>query len=77
MGRLLLILICLWLTAPALAAPSLPAVTIVPNAEGGQTWSLSLQILLLMTSLTLLPAAMLASCMAAARSFSLAKKPVT
>lgn len=44
----------------ALAAPAgLPAVTIVPAAGGGETWSLSLQILVLMTALTLLPSALL------------------
>jgi len=44
----------------ALAAPAgLPAVTIVPAAGGGETWSLSLQILALMTALTLLPSALL------------------
>ena len=42
------------------AAPAgLPAVTITPAAGGGETWSLSLQILALMTALTLLPSALL------------------
>ncbi len=47
--------------APAvLAAPvGLPAVTVLPAAGGGETWSLSLQILALMTALTLLPSALL------------------
>ncbi|TVR60644.1 MAG: flagellar biosynthetic protein FliP [Candidatus Competibacteraceae bacterium] len=55
-GGLLLALLC----GSALAAPAgLPAVTITPTADGGETWSLSLQVLALMTALTLLPAALL------------------
>ena len=37
----------------------LPALTSVPSAGGGQTYSLSLQTLLLLTSLTFLPAALM------------------
>ena len=45
---------------PALAAPAgLPALTVQPAAGGGQTWTLSVQVLLLMTALTLLPALLL------------------
>jgi flagellar biosynthetic protein FliP len=47
---------------PALAfaqAPGLPALTSTPAPGGGQTWSLSLQTLLLLTSLSFLPAALL------------------
>ncbi len=54
------------LAAPAAAPitdpvtlPSLPALTVTPNGQGGQTWSLSLQVLALMSMLTLLPAALL------------------
>jgi flagellar biosynthetic protein FliP len=48
------------LAAPALAAQgALPAFTSTPSSGGGQTYSLSLQTLLLMTSLTFLPAALL------------------
>jgi flagellar biosynthetic protein FliP len=54
-GVLLLIL----LSGPVLAAPGLPAITITPNENGGETWSMSLQILALMTALTLLPSALL------------------
>ncbi|HCB14843.1 MAG TPA: flagellar biosynthetic protein FliP [Gammaproteobacteria bacterium] len=44
----------------ALAAPAgLPALTITPTEGGGETWSMSLQILALMTALTLLPSALL------------------
>jgi len=41
------------------AATGLPAVTVTTNPGGGQTYSLTLQILILMTVLTLLPAIML------------------
>ena len=41
------------------AATGLPAVTVTSNPGGGQTYSLTLQILILMTVLTLLPAIML------------------
>ncbi len=48
------------LALPSLAtAAGLPAVTVVDNAEGGQTWTLSLQVLALMTALTFLPALVL------------------
>ncbi|MDE2250890.1 MAG: flagellar type III secretion system pore protein FliP [Gammaproteobacteria bacterium] len=42
----------------ALAAPGIPAVT-VHNGAGGQTYSLTIQLLALMTAITLLPAALL------------------
>ena len=48
------------LLAPAAEAAGLPALSVTPNAGGGQSYSLSLQVLLLMTALTLLPAALLA-----------------
>jgi len=45
---------------PALAgAAGLPAVTVQAGPDGGQTWSLSVQVLVLMTALTLLPALLL------------------
>ena len=40
-------------------AQGVPAVTVATGADGAETWSLSLQALALMTSLTLLPAALL------------------
>jgi len=43
----------------AQAAPGLDAITVTSNGAGGQTYTLSIQILLLMTFLTLLPAALL------------------
>jgi flagellar biosynthetic protein FliP len=47
-------------TAPcALAQTGLPALSVTPSAEGGQTYTLSIQLLALMTALTLLPAALL------------------
>ena len=52
----------LLLGLPLLAAAQqngLPALTSVPSAGGGQTYSLSLQTLLLLTSLTFLPAALM------------------
>ncbi len=54
-GALLIVL-----SSMAQAAPDgLPAVTITPTEGGGETWSLSLQILALMTAMTLLPSALL------------------
>ena len=41
------------------AAEGIPAVLIQSDVEGGETWSVSLQALVLMTTLTLLPAAIL------------------
>ncbi len=49
----------LLLSHPALAADGLAAVTVKPAAGGGQTYSVSLQVLALMTALTLLPAALM------------------
>jgi len=45
--------------AAAEAAPALPALTVRSDGAGGETWSLSVQILLLMTALTLLPAGLM------------------
>jgi flagellar biosynthesis protein FliP len=44
---------------PGFAEPTLPAVTATPVAGGGTEYSLSIQVLMLMTLLTLLPAALL------------------
>ncbi len=41
------------------AAPALTAFEVTTNANGGETWSVSLQILALMTALTFLPAALM------------------
>ena len=47
------------LPIPALAETGLPAVTIQSAAGGGQTYSLTIQVLLLMTAVTMLPAILL------------------
>ena len=49
----------LLLPATALAQPGLAAVTVMPAAGGGETYTLSIQILALMTALTLLPAGLI------------------
>lgn len=56
---LLLILAAGFATSAVSAQPLIPAVTVAAAPNGGQTYSLSLQILGLMTALTLLPAAVL------------------
>ena len=55
----IIILLLVSISAVWAAPAGLPAVTITPAAGGGETWSLSLQILALMTALTLLPSALL------------------
>ncbi len=57
---ILLLLIGLWLLPiSAWAENSLPLINTTPSATGGQDYSLSLQTLILLTSLTFLPAALL------------------
>jgi flagellar biosynthetic protein FliP len=58
-GQRLLALMLLILPVTVQAMPALPAVTLVTDANGGQSYSLTLQILVLMTVLTLLPAFLL------------------
>jgi flagellar biosynthetic protein FliP len=55
-----LLLLAGLLPLSALAQPGLPALSVSTDPDGAQTWSLSLQVLVLMTALTLLPAAFLA-----------------
>ena len=43
----------------ALSETGIPALTVSPESDGGETWSLSLQALMLMTLLSMLPALML------------------
>jgi flagellar biosynthetic protein FliP len=43
----------------ALAAPGVQALNVTPSADGGQTYSLSIQVLLFMTALSLLPGALI------------------
>lgn len=52
-------LLCLLVGTTVWAEPSLPAVTVKPDAGGGETWSLSVQALMLMTLLSMLPALLL------------------
>ena len=56
----LLLLILALTPAAAFADISMPAVAVQAAANGGQTYSLTFQILILMTALTLLPALLLA-----------------
>ena len=53
------LLIVTVLPVAAAAEPGLPALTVQSAAGGGQTYSLTLQILMLMTAVTLLPAILL------------------
>ena len=55
----LLFLLCLVVTSTAYAAPGLEALTVETTVDGDQKYSLSIQALVLMTVLTLLPAALL------------------
>ncbi|MGA7800583.1 MAG: flagellar type III secretion system pore protein FliP [Gammaproteobacteria bacterium] len=59
--RLSWIVLLISLLAPVavLAAPGLTALKMEPTANGGQTYTVSIQVLALMTALTLLPAALL------------------
>ncbi|VVE08384.1 flagellar biosynthesis protein FliP [Pandoraea horticolens] len=54
-----LVLACLTLPGTALAQATLPALTTTPAPGGGQTYSLSVQTMLLLTSLGFLPAMLL------------------
>jgi len=61
MKRLLSLLLVLFLPLMAqqlLAAPGVDAFSAAPNDQGGQTYTLSIQMLLFMTALTLLPGAL-------------------
>lgn len=53
------LLLMLFLPMAVVAAPGVEALTATPNAEGGQTYTLSIQVLFLMTALTLLPGGLL------------------
>lgn len=56
-----IIVACVFLLmqTPAYAAAGIQAVTVTTNSQGGQTYSVTIQILALMTALTLLPALLL------------------
>ena len=57
--RLLLAFLLLFSPLLALADPGIPALTLTTDEDGGQSYSLTLQILALMTVLTLLPAGLM------------------
>ncbi|MCP4994528.1 MAG: flagellar type III secretion system pore protein FliP [Gammaproteobacteria bacterium] len=59
MVRLLLLLLVIFIPGSLQAIEGLEAITVVPTAGGGQTYSLSIQVLLFMTALSLLPGALL------------------
>lgn len=55
-----LILLLLFVPALSVAAPGLDAISMTTNADGSETYSLSIQVLAMMTLLTFLPAILLA-----------------
>jgi flagellar biosynthetic protein FliP len=58
--RLLIIGIAfLWIDSPLFAATGIEAVTVTTGKQGGQTYTVTIQILALMTLLTVLPALLL------------------
>lgn len=59
MIHLLLLLFAFLIPNVSLAEVGLPAVKVVTNADGSQDYTVSLQILFIMTALTLLPAALM------------------
>lgn len=60
MTRLLLLSVLFAVPALGVAETGIPAVAVTDSADGGQTWSVSVQVLLLMTALTMLPSLLLA-----------------
>jgi len=59
MIRRLFLLLLLLMPVIAIAAPGIPAVTLTTGEDGSQSYTVTLQILALMTILTLLPAALI------------------
>ena len=57
--RVLATLLLALVPLSALAEPAIPALAVTTAGNGQQTWSLSLQLLLLMTALSVLPAALI------------------
>ena len=55
----IIVLAFLLLETPVYAAAGIEAVTVTTNKQGGQTYSVTIQILALMTLLTVLPALLL------------------
>ena len=54
-----LLLIGLLLAQGTLAAPGIEALTVTPGEGGEQTYTLTIQVLLMMTALSMLPAALI------------------
>ena len=59
MKRLCLLIIGLLLSQAANAAPGIEALTVTPGDGGEQTYTLTIQVLLMMTALSMLPAALI------------------
>jgi len=60
-NKLLLLLGCaLFYSQPSFAVPGIDAIKVVSNPDGGQTYTVTIQILALMTLMTLLPSLLLA-----------------
>ncbi|MEW8507797.1 MAG: flagellar type III secretion system pore protein FliP [Candidatus Thiodiazotropha sp.] len=57
--RIWLLIIGLFGSTLLQAAPGVDAFTVAPDGEGGQTYTLTIQVLLFMTALTLLPGALM------------------
>ncbi|NND60056.1 MAG: flagellar type III secretion system pore protein FliP [Gammaproteobacteria bacterium] len=57
--RIVMLLVALLVPMAAMAEPGIPALTVNTEADGGQSYSLTIQVLAIMTLLTLLPAALL------------------
>ena len=58
-SRGMLVILLLFAGGDALAQPGLAAVTVTPGTDGSQTYTVTIQILLLMTVLSMLPAALI------------------
>ena len=57
--RILLVVLLLALPMGVYAAPGLPALSVTTTGDGEQTYTVSMQVLLMMTALSLLPAALI------------------
>ncbi len=59
MNRLLLCIVFFMPMSSAMAVPGVDAVTVITNPDGGQTYTVTIQVLALMTMLTVLPSMLL------------------
>lgn len=59
MSKYLIALVILLLSPAVMADTGLPAVTVVPNPDGTQSYSITLQVLALMTALSFIPAVLI------------------